>query len=57
MEPIDRYLDFYAGYADRVNAATAWRALELAGWVVAVRLVGVMMAQSAFLAGRRVGTS
>ncbi len=57
MEPIDRYLDFYAGYADRVNAATAWRALELAGWVVAVRLVGVMRAQSAFLAGRRVGTS
>jgi hypothetical protein len=57
MEPIDRYLDFYAGYADRINAATAWRALELTGWVVAVRLVGMIMAQSAGPAGTRVGSS
>jgi hypothetical protein len=44
MEPIDRYLDFYGGFADRVNAATAWRAAELAAWIVAVRLAGVIVA-------------
>ena len=44
MEPIDRYLDFYGGFADRVNAATAWRAVELVAWIVAVRLVGAIVA-------------
>jgi hypothetical protein len=44
MEPIDRYLDFYGGFADRVNAATAWRAVELIAWIVAVRLVGAIVA-------------
>ena len=44
MEPIDRYLDFYGGFADRVNAATGWRAVELIAWIVAVRLVGVIVA-------------
>jgi hypothetical protein len=41
LEPIDRYLDLFGGYGDRVNAATARRALELGGWVAAVRLVGM----------------
>jgi hypothetical protein len=44
MEPIDRYLDFYGGFADRVNAATAWRAVELIAWIVAVRLVAAIVA-------------
>jgi hypothetical protein len=44
MEPIDRYLDFYGGFADRVNAATAWRAVELAAWIAAVRLAGAVVA-------------
>lgn len=35
---VEAMLDFYAGYADRVNAATAWRAVELIAWVAAVRL-------------------
>jgi hypothetical protein len=43
MEPIDRYLDFYGGFADRVNAATAWRAIELVAWIVAVRVAGVIV--------------
>lgn len=36
---MEAMLDVYAGYGDRVNAATAWRIAELAAWVAAVRLV------------------
>lgn len=31
----DAYLDFYAGHGQHLSAATAWRALELAGWIAA----------------------
>jgi hypothetical protein len=41
-EPIDRYLDLYGGYADRLNAATGWRAVELVAWVMAIRLAGAI---------------
>jgi hypothetical protein len=36
---VEFFLDFYSGYADRVNLATLFRAGELIGYVLLVRLI------------------
>lgn len=46
---IEFFLDFYSGYADRVNLATMFRAGELIGYLVLVRLVRAWLARGSAL--------